>query len=137
MSSSYLLSQLCRSLKVKCCRRAFHISICRRDLIAPPHPISHIRPILYEGAPSHSPAPHLRHPYSLSEFKTGAIDDCDDYELQYKLLRQQLDSFHHSFWLDVRTKFCLFIHNVDSIFIEQYTVLCCKKSCGQQSTFNS
>ena len=81
--------------------RTFHASTSHRDLVAPPDPISHMRPILYDDPPSQCPAPRLRHPYSLSEFKTGSGDDIYEYELQYKLLRQQLDSLHQSFWFDV------------------------------------
>ncbi|SRR5260221_3991246 len=81
--------------------RTLYASSPRRDLVGPPDPISHIRPILYDDPPSQSPTPLLRHPYSLSEFKPGSIGDSSEYELQYKLLRQQLDSLHQSFWLDV------------------------------------
>jgi len=83
--------------------RSFHGSTSRRDLVAPPHPVSHMRPVLYEEPPSKLPAQYLRHPYSLSEFKTELNDtaSASDHELQFKLLRQQLDSLHQAFWLDV------------------------------------
>ena len=81
--------------------RNFHGSTPRRDLIAPPHPISHIRPIIYGDASSQPPPTYLRHPYSLSEFKTGTGTTLGDHELQFLLQRQQLDTFHHSFWLEV------------------------------------
>jgi len=62
-----------------------------------------MRPVLYEEPPSKLPAQYLRHPYSLSEFKTELNDtaSASDHELQFKLLRQQLDSLHQAFWLDV------------------------------------
>jgi len=84
--------------------RDFHGSRPRHDLVAPPHPVSHIRPIIYGDASSQPPPTYLRHPYSLSEFttETGALGD---HELQFLLQRQQLDTFHHDFWLDSNTRF--------------------------------
>jgi hypothetical protein len=38
------------------------------------------------------------HPYSLHEFDP---EPASPYKLQWKLQRQQLDEFHHSFWLEV------------------------------------
>jgi len=86
--------------------RNFHVSRQRHDLVAPPHPVSHLRPIIY-GDASSQPAPtYLRHPYSLSEFSTGTGSTLGDHdELQFLLQRQQMDTFHHSFWLDNNTRF--------------------------------
>ncbi|KAI8998600.1 hypothetical protein BD414DRAFT_407322 [Trametes punicea] len=78
--------------------RQFHASISRRHLVGPPHPISHLRPVIYDDAPP-PPAPHVRHPYSLREF-TG-----DTREYQWKMQRQELDAFNHAFWLDSNTRF--------------------------------
>jgi hypothetical protein len=39
------------------------------------------------------------HPYSLHEFDPEPMSP---YKLQWKLQRQQLDEFHHAFWLEVR-----------------------------------
>lgn len=89
--------------------RTYHPSTPCRDLVGPPHPISHIRPILYEDPPS--PPPRLRHPYSLYEFKSGPNDESNEYELQHKLLRQQLDSLHQTFWLDVSVFVDSICHN--------------------------
>lgn len=80
--------------------RTLYASTPRHDLVGPPHPISHIRPILYDDPPIRYPL-RLRHPYSLSEFKSASIDEFSEFELQYKLLRQQLDTLHQTFWLDV------------------------------------
>jgi len=83
----------------------FHGSRPRHDLVAPPHLVSHIRPIIYGDASPQPPPTYLRHPYSLSEFTTGTGTTLGDHELQYLLQRQQLDTFHHSFWLESNTRF--------------------------------
>lgn len=79
----------------------FHMSRTRRELVAPPNLVSHMRPVIYDGPPSKLRLPYLRHPYSLSEFKDGSTRVLGNYELQFRLLRQQLDSLHQNFWLDV------------------------------------
>ena len=61
-----------------------------------------MRPVIYDDGPPSSPPVLMRHPYSLSEFVTGSQNHIGELELQFKLQRQQLDSFHHNFWLDVR-----------------------------------
>jgi len=83
----------------------FHASTAQCNLVAPPDPVSHMRPIIYDNPPSQLPAPYLRHPYSLSEFRTEAENDSGNHDLQYRLLRQQLDSLHQNFWLDSNTRF--------------------------------
>jgi len=95
---------LTRSLPL--CFRFFHTSsqTCNH-LIAPPDPISHMRPVIYDDAPLPSPPSLLRHPYSLSEFMTGSQCQRGELELQLKLERQQLDAFHQNFWLDSNTRF--------------------------------
>lgn len=79
----------------------FHMSRTCRDLVAPPNLVSHMRPVIYDGPPSKLRLPYLRHPYSLSEFRDGNTSVLGNYELQFRLLRQQLDSLHQNFWLDV------------------------------------
>jgi len=85
--------------------RKFHASRTNRDLVAPPDPISHMRPIIYDTPAAVSQPAYLRHPYSLAEF--GADADSGDHELQFRLLRQQLDTLHQNFWLDVRLLYLL------------------------------
>jgi len=85
--------------------RNFHCSRPRHDLVAPPHPVSHFRPIIYGDASSQPPPTYLPHPYSLSEFATETGTKSGDHELQFLLQRQQLDTFHHSFWLESNTRF--------------------------------
>lgn len=64
------------------------------NLVGPSHPVSNLRPVIYDDAlPAPSPKPG--HPYSLSEFR-GVRD------YQWKLQRQQLDTFNHVFWAEVR-----------------------------------
>lgn len=58
-----------------------------------------MRPIIYDDAPAASPPTLLRHPYSLTEFQDARSRPVD-LELQFKLQRQQLDTFHENFWLD-------------------------------------
>ncbi|KAF8798053.1 hypothetical protein BYT27DRAFT_6916763 [Phlegmacium glaucopus] len=105
--STYRFTIPCRSREY--CRsqplRNFHGSRPRHDLVAPPHPVSHFRPIIYGDASSQPPPTYLRHPYSLSEFTIGTGSALGDHELQFLLQRQQLDTFHHSFWLDSNTRF--------------------------------
>jgi hypothetical protein len=77
--------------------RLVHSSARTCDYVAPPDPISNIRPILYDD-PAPVTSEPLRHPYSLNEFG----DDSDTLEYQWKLQRQQLDAFNDNFWRDVR-----------------------------------
>ena len=83
-------------------RRAFHVKPTsrRRELIGPPDPISHLRPVVYDEPDVFIQPKQLPHPYSLSEFDS-AEGPSEELELQYKLQRQQLDAFSHQFWLDV------------------------------------
>ncbi|KAF8201847.1 hypothetical protein BJ912DRAFT_921278 [Pholiota molesta] len=89
---------------------AFHASATANDMVAPPDPVSHMRPIIYDDPPAPQPeGAYVRHPYSLSEFQTVAGRDgsmtLGDNELQFKLMRQQLDALHQNFWLDSNTRF--------------------------------
>ncbi|KAF7363464.1 hypothetical protein MSAN_01002200 [Mycena sanguinolenta] len=82
------------------CARCLHSSQPLCDRVGPPHPISNMRPMIYDDD---APASTSRaHPYSLHEFDPGPISP---YKLQWKLQRQQLDEFHHSFWLESNTRF--------------------------------
>ncbi|KAF9533019.1 hypothetical protein CPB83DRAFT_806762 [Crepidotus variabilis] len=108
MHSSWILSKASSS-QAKLINGAFtrllHVSTRRQDFVAPPHPISHMRPILYDDPPSQSPAPYLRHPYSLSEFKEENKNAGNDCEFQFQVQRQQLDALHQGFWLDSNSRF--------------------------------
>jgi len=94
--------------------RTMHTTAVRLDQIAPPHPVSHMRPIVYADSARLAPEGKHRHPYSLSEFQKAEGAAPGDYEMQYQLLRGQLDKLHHEFWLDVRpgrvcSGYCSFI----------------------------
>ncbi|KNZ71792.1 hypothetical protein J132_07281 [Termitomyces sp. J132] len=92
----------CRALALAI--RSIHSSSRTCNLVAPPDPVSHMRPIIYSDAPP-PPAPSfLRHPYSLDEFSTVSREQ-EDLALQFKLQRQQLDDFHQNFWFDSNTRF--------------------------------
>ncbi|KAF9476582.1 hypothetical protein BDN70DRAFT_995546 [Pholiota conissans] len=91
-------------------RAAFHLTSTAKDMVAPPDPVSHMRPIIYDDPPVPQPdGAYVRHPYSLSEFESAAGGGgsvvVGDNELQFKLLRQRLDALHQNFWLDSNTRF--------------------------------
>ncbi|PFH54312.1 hypothetical protein AMATHDRAFT_135664 [Amanita thiersii Skay4041] len=77
----------------------------RRDLIGPPHPITHLRPVIYDVPPTLPQSTQVNHPYSLTEFTNASEGSHGDLELQYKLQLHQLDAFNHQFWLDSNTRF--------------------------------
>ncbi|KAI0928463.1 hypothetical protein AcW1_005701 [Taiwanofungus camphoratus] len=69
----------------------------RSHLVGPPHPVSNIRPVIYDDVPPvRTDAPH---PYSLREFRG------DTQEYQWKMQRQQLDAYNHAFWADSNSRF--------------------------------
>jgi hypothetical protein len=83
--------------------RNIHSSPLNRQLVGPPDPVSHLRPVIYDDKPELYP---IQHPYSLHEFRDPAKDtnehedDFGNYEL--KLRTAQLDAFSHQFWTEVR-----------------------------------
>ncbi|KAJ7111561.1 hypothetical protein C8R43DRAFT_903959 [Mycena crocata] len=83
------------------CARFLHASRPLCDRVGPPHPISNMRPIIYDDETPASTS-RVDHPYSLHEFDP---EPSSPYKLQWKLQRQQLDEFHHSFWLESNTRF--------------------------------
>ncbi|KAF8077906.1 hypothetical protein FPV67DRAFT_1404380 [Lyophyllum atratum] len=85
--------------------RLIHASSRANNLVAPPDPVSHMRPIIYSDAPPPAPPSLIRHPYSLTEFSTGSKKQREESALQFKLQRQQLDDFHQHFWFDSNTRF--------------------------------
>lgn len=87
-------------------RRALHAKPTgrRRELVGPPDPVSHLRPVVYDEPDVSIQPKQLSHPYSLAEFDP-AEGTSEELDLQYKLQRQQFDAFSHQFWLDVRS-FC-------------------------------
>jgi len=85
--------------------RLIHTSSRACNLVAPPDPVSHMRPIIYSDTPPPAPPSRIRHPYSLTEFSTGSKKRREETALQFKLQRQQLDEFHQHFWFDSNTRF--------------------------------
>lgn len=83
----------------------------RCELVGPPDPVSHLRPVIYDEPHVSIEPKRLPHPYSLSEFNS-AESPSEDLELQYKLQRQQLDAFNHQFWLEVHS---FHYHNISSL----------------------
>jgi len=85
--------------------RRLHLSTPVHDRIGPPHPISNIRPVIYDD--THHPPQSSTHPYSLQEFRHArrTHDLLVDYELRWKLHKQQLDAFNHAFWTDSNSRF--------------------------------
>ncbi|KAF8274890.1 hypothetical protein EI94DRAFT_1775386, partial [Lactarius quietus] len=82
--------------------RLLHSSARTSDHVAPPDPVSNIRPILYDDPAPVNSEP-LRHPYSLNEFRDDT--DADTLKYQWKLQRRQLDAFNDNFWRDSNTRF--------------------------------
>lgn len=87
--------------------RSLHVSSASRHLVGPNDPISNLRPIIYTDVPC-TPSPaegrpesHVNHPYSLNEFTDAQAQHDHTLELQYKLAREQLDTFNHNYWTDV------------------------------------
>ncbi|KZT26373.1 hypothetical protein NEOLEDRAFT_1155868 [Neolentinus lepideus HHB14362 ss-1] len=100
------MQPLVRRLSRSACyrRRLLHTTAPSKDLVGPPDPVSNLRPVYYDD-----PLPVRWHPYSLEEFSDPEVENAgpsvQDLELQYKLLRQQLDAFNHAFWTDSNLRF--------------------------------
>ncbi|ORX36360.1 hypothetical protein BD324DRAFT_651599 [Kockovaella imperatae] len=66
------------------------------DLVAPPDPVSNIRPMIYAHA---SRLPTLSSPYSSAEFPYAEKDaKMQDLELEWRLRKERLDVMNHKFW---------------------------------------
>ena len=90
--------QLCNLRNIKF--RSFTSAAARKDAVGTPHPVSNMRPVLYDKEPQKQRAASTTesywHPYSINEF------DGDVHDIQWKIDRQRLDAFNHAFWADVR-----------------------------------
>lgn len=82
----------------------------RTYLVAAPHPLSNIRPVLYTGrVPSKRPQfDGPGHPYSLDEF-TPVTGDGGRHEA-WIAERHALDAMNHRFWSSVRVSLHLHQH---------------------------
>lgn len=85
--------------------RGLSLSSIKSDSVGPPHPVSNLRPVLYDKEPPTEKSLNKFgsiesarwHPYSIDEF------DGDIRDIQWKMERQRLDNFNHSFWIHVRS----------------------------------
>ncbi|KAJ7219293.1 hypothetical protein GGX14DRAFT_591290 [Mycena pura] len=84
------------------CARWLHSSHPVCDRVGPPHPISNMRPMIYDNDEAPASTCRAYHPYSLHEFDP---EPTNPHQLQWKLQRQQLDEFNHAFWLESNTRF--------------------------------
>ncbi|KAF9265416.1 hypothetical protein L218DRAFT_898062 [Marasmius fiardii PR-910] len=100
----HLARQSSRSIH-RSCRLLHACTRSSRDLIGPPNPISHLRPIIYDDVPTPPPPSLLHHPYSLAEFDPEPSNNESAHELQWKLQRKQLDDLNQHFWLDSNIRF--------------------------------
>ncbi|WVF66838.1 hypothetical protein IAT40_001580 [Kwoniella sp. CBS 6097] len=87
-------------------RSAYDAPISGVDLVAPPDPISNIRPIIYASKPRINPSTNS--PYSASEFPTGlSAGDVrlENMELEWRLRRERVDLMNHRFWATTNANF--------------------------------
>jgi len=102
-SSSSFIKQYARLRLLSTSSRRTH-----QYLVAPPHPVSNLRPVLYRS-PNSPNTPESRHPYALDEFQgeSGASsrskEDNDAWEEDWRALEN--DRFNHNFWVDCNTRF--------------------------------
>ncbi|ODO06312.1 hypothetical protein L198_01544 [Cryptococcus wingfieldii CBS 7118] len=75
------------------------------NLVAPPDPVSNIRPIIYASKPATRPSANS--PYSASEFPAGNYGDArlDNMELEWRLRRERVDLANHRFWASTNQSF--------------------------------
>jgi len=79
-----------------------------RYLVAAPHTLSNIRPVIYNGkTPIRSKKNEANHPYSLEEFTpVGQLDGNVRREV-WDGQRQALDAMNHRFWSNSNRRFYL------------------------------
>ncbi|WWD16732.1 hypothetical protein CI109_101163 [Kwoniella shandongensis] len=74
------------------------------DLVAPPDPLSNIRPIIYASKPITRPSSNS--PYSASEFPSDGSDSrLENMELEWRLRRERVDLTNHRFWATTNANF--------------------------------
>ena len=112
--------------------RSLYTTPCRANKIGPPHPISNLRPVIYSDAPPSTQ--RAMHPYSLHEFDEDPTRLRTNYDLQWKFARQDLDSFNHNFWLDVRDRVVCGEGGCSCRFTEQFAVRGCTTADTRRST---
>lgn len=112
-------------------RRAFSSASTSRQqtcLVGAPHPVSHLRPVIYSGTrlPASNSKYDEKHPYSLAEFRESTIYSPTavkgnpksdvEWELNWRLMEN--DAKDHAFWVDVS-----FSHRYTQRFIQTYILV--------------
>jgi apoptogenic protein 1 len=82
--------------------RLLHTTILRNQiLVGPPHPLSNLRPVLYNGVPDdHSKT----NAYSPNELQSHVPTNPDKFQLDTSM--KSLDKLNHDFWAEVSLWFC-------------------------------
>ncbi|KAK1920945.1 hypothetical protein DB88DRAFT_501619 [Papiliotrema laurentii] len=74
------------------------------DLIAPPDPLSNIRPVIYASRSTRPPTKSS--PYSAAEFPYSEADaSLQELELEWRLMRERVDMMNHRFWATTNAEF--------------------------------
>ncbi|KAF8522247.1 hypothetical protein BU17DRAFT_45012 [Hysterangium stoloniferum] len=73
-----------------------------RVLVGPPHPVSNIRPVVFENRTTTTYG--QAHPYSLTEFGGNSGGQTHD-DLQLRMEQERLSSFNHAFWFESNSRF--------------------------------
>jgi len=78
--------------------RLLHTTILRNQilLVGPPHPISNLRPVLYNGVPDDQSKTNA---YSPNELQSHVPTNPDKFQLDHSM--KSLDKFNHDFWAEV------------------------------------
>ena len=79
----------------KAVRRLYTAAAARNKLVGPPHPVSNLRPVLYDGLPDQAQSTN----YSPRELRSHIPVDGTKFQLDLSM--QRIDKFNHDFWADV------------------------------------
>ncbi|CCA70977.1 hypothetical protein PIIN_04910 [Serendipita indica DSM 11827] len=85
--------------KLKTIRRLHTSLITRNTLVGPPHPVSNLRPVLYNGLPDQTQTNN----YSPRELRSHVPVDGTKFQLELSM--QRIDKFNHEFWADSNKRF--------------------------------
>jgi hypothetical protein len=81
--------------------RLLHTTILRNQmLVGPPHPLSNLRPALYNGVRDDQPKTNA---YAPNEFQSHVTINPDKFQLDNSL--RSLDKLNHDFWAEVSVRF--------------------------------
>jgi len=83
--------------------RFLHTTIPQNQiLVGPPHPVSNLRPVLYNGIAHDDDHAKPINAYSPNELQSHIPIDPDKFQLDLTL--KALDKFNHDFWVEVSTR---------------------------------